>query len=195
MDFSDRLACIMQIKGLNNNQLSQLLGLHHEFIRTYLNGSRKPKRDMIFKMAQALQLSSFLLDDNDFGVLFLETEGNMIALIMELIKLNLITVTGKRDKTGHIKPGLFTMHLTKQLAVYFLHNSDGSNPLWDTKLYSKENPYYGLRLNRKDYPELEDHLINWLFLYENGSKEEADRLQLECALTLRHSTTQKTPDA
>lgn len=94
MDFNDETAAarvgarirkIRSEKGLSQAELGEMVGLTADRIQKYENGARKPKTDLLKKIAEALQVSTLALVDpvttNYYGALFamfeLENTFNM----------------------------------------------------------------------------------------------------------------------
>ena len=94
MDFNDETAAarvgarirrIRSEKGLSQAELGEMVGLTADRIQKYENGARKPKSDLLKRIAEALQVSTLALVDpvttNHFGALFamfeLESTFNM----------------------------------------------------------------------------------------------------------------------
>ncbi len=63
--WSDKVKELMDIKKINQKELSQLSGITEASVSRYLTGDRTPRMDIIINFAKALGVSvEYLLDDN-----------------------------------------------------------------------------------------------------------------------------------
>lgn len=77
-----RIRAIRTKKGMSQAELGELIGLNADRVQKYENGARKPKADMLKKIASALEVSTLALTDpvvtNYIGAMyaFFEMEKN-----------------------------------------------------------------------------------------------------------------------
>ena len=77
-----RIRAIRTKKGMSQAELGELIGLNADRVQKYENGARKPKADMLKKIASALEVSALALTDpvvtNYIGAMyaFFEMEKN-----------------------------------------------------------------------------------------------------------------------
>lgn len=77
-----RIRAIRTKKGMSQAELGELIGLNADRVQKYENGARKPKTDMLKKIASALEVSTLALTDpvvtNYIGAMyaFFEMEKN-----------------------------------------------------------------------------------------------------------------------
>ena len=95
MTFDERLASIMEVKKMSGYQLAMDLDVQRERVRAYLNGTRKPKPEMIVRLAEALDISSSLLDPTNFGHLVAKTSRDGFAIVERLCDLGIVEIDGK----------------------------------------------------------------------------------------------------
>lgn len=107
MDFPERLAALRKDKGLTQNALADLAGVHVAQIRRYEGGDSQPTLDVVRKLAVALSVSADMLvfdkdergPDDDLKLQFeavsrLEPEERKI--IKELIEGMIIKYESRR---------------------------------------------------------------------------------------------------
>lgn len=100
LTFDERLKLIRNVRNLNQSQLCELTAIPLNTLKRYESGERTPKQEQVEKIAKGLRIPSFLLDDSNYGYIELETKGDLIALILEGIKRNLISIN---DYKGTLK--------------------------------------------------------------------------------------------
>ena len=63
--WSQKVKELMEVKGINQKELSQLSGITEASVSRYLNGDRTPRMDIIINFARALGVSvEYLLVDD-----------------------------------------------------------------------------------------------------------------------------------
>ena len=83
-----RIRAIRTKKGMSQAELGELIGLNADRVQKYENGARKPKADMLKKIASALEVSTLALTDpvvtNYIGAMyaFFEMEKNYNLKVM-----------------------------------------------------------------------------------------------------------------
>lgn len=61
MSFSKRLAAIRKARGLTQQQMSEVIGIHLSQVKRYESGDTQPSLDVLRKIALALNISADLL--------------------------------------------------------------------------------------------------------------------------------------
>ena len=82
-----RMRVIRQARGLTQKQLGELVGLSADRIQQYENGQRKAKKDLLWRIADALNVNVRALQDP----ISLDAEGVMYALF-EMQRLHRLTL-------------------------------------------------------------------------------------------------------
>lgn len=69
MSFSKRLAAIRKARGLTQQQMSEVIGIHLSQVKRYESGDTQPSLDVLRKIALALNISADLLlfEENERG--------------------------------------------------------------------------------------------------------------------------------
>ncbi|MCR5429959.1 MAG: helix-turn-helix domain-containing protein [Eubacterium sp.] len=66
MKWQDKVNDLMKERGINQKQLSQLSGITESSISRYLNGSQRPRIDIIINIAEALHVETdYFLEDKE----------------------------------------------------------------------------------------------------------------------------------
>ena len=55
--FADRIKSLMEMRGLSKSQLAKLCGINKSNITRYCNGSYEAKQDVIYRIAEKLNIS------------------------------------------------------------------------------------------------------------------------------------------
>ncbi len=78
-------------------EVADLLDIPRQTYGRYESDYRNPKHDQIIKFAKFYGISSFFLCDNDFSYIRAETTGDVLALIIENIKLGILVLHGELE--------------------------------------------------------------------------------------------------
>jgi transcriptional regulator with XRE-family HTH domain len=65
MKFAERLKEVMEIRKMNQSELSALTGIGKPSISQYLSGKNEPKHDKMKKLAEALEVTESWLTGNE----------------------------------------------------------------------------------------------------------------------------------
>lgn len=87
------------LKGMTQEELATLTGIHVVLIRRYEAGDRKPKFEQLQVIADALGIGV-----TEFIDLRFEKVSDVSSLILQMESQNLLKITGKRDKKGNCVP-------------------------------------------------------------------------------------------
>lgn len=65
MRLSEKLEILIERKGISKTDFAQAVGITYRGLANYLNGTRKPKKDVLNRIAEQLDCTvDFLLNDN-----------------------------------------------------------------------------------------------------------------------------------
>ena len=103
MNFGERLQLIHETKHISQRQLALQIGMAPENVQRYKSTGSTPKTERITDFSVALNISSFLLEESNWGYVPLETKGDLIALIIEGIKRGLIAVEDSDKDDLHLE--------------------------------------------------------------------------------------------
>jgi len=69
MSFSKRLAAVRKERGLTQQQMSEVIGIHLSQVKRYESGDTQPSLEVLRKIALALNISAdmLLFDENERG--------------------------------------------------------------------------------------------------------------------------------
>jgi transcriptional regulator with XRE-family HTH domain len=101
-----RIRFFRERRGLTQRQLGEAAGILEATIRKYEIGQRNPKPDQIAKIADALGVTP-----NALAPVQIETDADVISLILAIDDLIGIRFDGKKDSKGKIDPKTLTLHI------------------------------------------------------------------------------------
>lgn len=81
-------------------EVADLLDIPRQTYGRYESDYRNPKHDQIIEFAKFYGISSFFFCDNDFSYIQTETSGDVLALIIENIKLGVLVLHGEPESDG-----------------------------------------------------------------------------------------------
>ena len=93
-------------RGMTQKQLGEASGILEATVRKYEIGQRNPKPDQIAKIAEALGVTPNALAPPN-----IETDADVISLILAIDDIVGITFDGKKDSKGKIDPETLTLHI------------------------------------------------------------------------------------
>ena len=104
----NRIRKIRMARGLSQAELGELVGLNADRIQKYENGARKPKADMLKKIASSLEVSSLSLID--------PVTTNELSAMFAMFEME-STFNMKIEKTGddHVPGMCLTIEFTEPL--------------------------------------------------------------------------------
>jgi transcriptional regulator with XRE-family HTH domain len=106
MHIGKRIKFYRERRGLTQKQLGEEAGIIEATIRKYEIGQRNPKPDQIKLIADALNVTP-----NALSPVEIETDADVISLILAIEDKVGITFDGKKDCKGHIDPKTLTLHI------------------------------------------------------------------------------------
>lgn len=66
MDWKEKVADLMDHRGINQKQLAQLSGITESSVSRYLHSDKRPRMDIVVNFAKALHVETeYLLDENE----------------------------------------------------------------------------------------------------------------------------------
>ena len=101
-----RIRLFRERRGLTQKQLGEMSGIIEATIRKYEIGQRNPKPDQVAKIAEALGVTPYALTPTR-----IETDADVISLILAIDELIGVTFDGKKDSKGKIDPKTLTLHI------------------------------------------------------------------------------------
>jgi transcriptional regulator with XRE-family HTH domain len=101
-----RIKFFRERRGLTQKQLGEAAGLLEATVRKYEIEQRNPKPDQIKKIADALGITAYALSGFD-----IETDADVIAMILAIEEKVGIKFDGKKDGKGKIDPKTLTLHI------------------------------------------------------------------------------------
>jgi transcriptional regulator with XRE-family HTH domain len=101
-----RIRFFRERRGLTQKQLGTAAGIIEATVRKYEIGQRNPKPDQIKLIADALGVTPTAL-----APIGIETDADVISLILAIDDKIGITFDGKKDSKGKIDPKTLTLHI------------------------------------------------------------------------------------
>jgi transcriptional regulator with XRE-family HTH domain len=129
-----RIRFFRERRGLTQKQLGEEAGIIEATVRKYEIGQRNPKPDQIKLIADALCVTP-----NALSPVEIETDADIISLILAIDDRIGITFDGKKDSKGHIYPKTLTLHID-DLFVNDALARYGSGKNYLTKLQNQDVP-------------------------------------------------------
>ena len=168
MDFNDETAAsrvggrirkIRTEKGLSQTELGELVGLTADRIQKYENGARKPKTDLLKKIAAALGVSTLALVD--------PTTTNYIGAMFAMFELE-NTFNMKIEKTGEgHAPGMcLTVDFRDSLYEYMKE--------W-YKVYTQTQSELEVASSDDEREEIMKSYHNWEWTFPQGIVDKKER--------------------
>lgn len=105
--------------GITQLRLAELSGIHPVSIRKYETDKMIPGPEQISRIADALAISYNVLASSDDRLFRLETEGDVMGLLITLCKEGIIDLTGERDENNHITHESLRIVIEEKIAKLF----------------------------------------------------------------------------
>lgn len=93
MEFSERLKIIRKARGLTQENVAELAGISYHGYQKYEYGERVPTILNQRKISQALGANTFLINEDVLAPFKCETKGDLIGILIELLKIGVIEIT------------------------------------------------------------------------------------------------------
>ena len=118
MEISERLKIIRKARGLTQENVAQLVGMSYQGYIKCEHGDRIPSMAIQEKMCSALSVNSFLISNSNWSCVKCETKGDLIGILIELLKIGVIEITDS-DSGKAITAGKERLFFKSTLASYF----------------------------------------------------------------------------
>ena len=106
MTIGEKIKYLRKQKGVTQTELSKLTGIHQVSITKYEKGKMIPQPDQLQKIVDALDVSPIIFFEyNNFKV---ETQGDLIGLLINLCKSRVLMVKGRRGRNSALVPNTVT---------------------------------------------------------------------------------------
>jgi transcriptional regulator with XRE-family HTH domain len=129
-----RIKLFRERKKMTQKQLGEAAGIIEATVRKYEIGQRNPKPEQIKLIAEALGVTP-----NALAPVEIETDADVISLILAIDDKIGITFDGKKDSKGHIDTKTLTLHID-DLFVNDALAKWGSGKNYLSKLQSQDVP-------------------------------------------------------
>lgn len=117
MTIGEKIKYLRKQKGLTQTELSALTGIHQVSITKYEKGKMIPQPDQLQKIVEALGVSPMIFFESaSFKV---ETCGDLMGLLINLCKSNVLVVRGKRDRNSALIPNTVTFEFAPIISKRF----------------------------------------------------------------------------
>lgn len=125
MTIGEKIKYFRTNRGITQGQLAMLSGIHHVAIRKYETNVNEPQPTQIEKIAEALDISPFALSDIEYRMK-LENSSDIVGLILQLCKHNIMTFEGDRLADNSLDPKTAHLLFDDYFAGVFASSSFGS---------------------------------------------------------------------
>lgn len=155
----DRIRKIRTEKGLSQTELGEMVGLTADRIQKYENGARKPKADLLKKIAAALDVSPLALTD--------PVTTNYIGAMYAMFELE-NTFNMKIEKSGEDETPAM------RLTVDFQHHMYEYMKEW-YEMYSQIQSELEVASSDEEREEIIKSYHNWQWSYPQGIIDKTER--------------------
>lgn len=101
MTIGEKIKTYRKYRGITQDELAKLSGIHPVSIRKYETDKMEPQPQQIEKIANALNISYSALGDS-YTISRMETVGDLVGLILILAKTNILEFVGEKNIYGFI---------------------------------------------------------------------------------------------
>lgn len=120
MTIGERIRYCRKRVNITQSKLAELTEIHPVSIRKYETNKMQPQPAQIKRIAAALGVSYYVLTGSfDPGSVVLETDGDLMSLLIVLLNSKVLLIDGKRENDYHILPENIHIHVNTLLASYF----------------------------------------------------------------------------
>ena len=92
MNIGEQIKYMRKKRKITQNQLAEMTGIHPVTIRKYETDRLQPKKEQVDKIADALSVSPLAFGEFNSNVIHLETEGDLMGLLIMLYKSKVIHI-------------------------------------------------------------------------------------------------------
>ena len=150
MNIGEQIKYMRKKRKITQNQLAEMTGIHPVTIRKYETDRLQPKKEQVDKMADALSVSPLAFGEFNSNVIRLETEGDLMGLLIMLYKSKVIHVHAPEADD---QDAAF-VEFSPLLSYYFsLKENKKNTPLKDGSL-------------RFENSDMQKDFITWARLYD-----------------------------
>lgn len=118
LTIGDRIKYFRKRRSLTQAELADITGIHPVSIRKYETNKMLPQLQQIEKIAEALGVNSGAISGSQMNI-HLETEGDLMGLLMNWHKSGILTVQGERGEKGMISAASARFVLAPVFGEYF----------------------------------------------------------------------------
>ena len=104
LTIADRIRYYRKQRGLTQTELAELAGVHPVSIRKYETNKMRPQAAQMERVAHALQVNCSAIRGVRSEIVHLDTEGNLMGLLMEWHKSGIMRIEGERDENQTLIP-------------------------------------------------------------------------------------------
>lgn len=122
MTIGEKIKYLRKQKGVTQTELSKLTGIHQVSITKYEKGKMIPQPDQLQKIVDALDVSPIIFFEyNNFKV---ETQGDLIGLLINLCKSRVLMVKGRRGRNSALVPNTVTFEFAPIISKRFAGSAE-----------------------------------------------------------------------
>ena len=120
MTIGERIRYCRKRVNITQSKLAELTEIHPVSIRKYETNKMQPQPAQIKRIAVALGVSYYVLTGSfEPGSIVLETDGDLMSLLIVLLNSKVLLIDGKREDDYHIFPENIHIRVNTLLAPYF----------------------------------------------------------------------------
>ena len=120
MTIGERIRYCRKRVNITQSKLAELTEIHPVSIRKYETNKMQPQPAQIKRIAAALGVSYYVLTGSfEPGSIVLETDGDLMSLLIVLLNSKVLLIDGKREDDYHIFPENIHIRVNTLLAPYF----------------------------------------------------------------------------
>ena len=138
MTIGEKIKYFRKRIGITQAKLAELSGIQPVSIRKYEINKMVPQAAQIDRLAEALGVSSFALAGFENNIR-LETVGDIMGLMIMLIKTKIVSVNGEREESGMINADTVSFVINPFITNFFAAKSDKTELSANTLLYYLKN--------------------------------------------------------
>ena len=120
MTIGERIRYCRKRVNITQSKLAELTEIHPVSIRKYETNKMQPQPAQIKRIAAALGVSYYVLTGSfEPGSVVLETDGDLMRLLIVLLNSKVLLIDGKREADYHILPENIHIRVNQLLEPYF----------------------------------------------------------------------------
>lgn len=132
MTIGERIRYCRKRVNITQSKLAELTEIHPVSIRKYETNKMQPQPAQIKRIAAALGVSDYVLTGSfEPDSVVLETDGDLMGLLIFLLNSKVLLIDGKREDDYHILPENIHIRANTLLAPYFgVSPTDEHHPIF-----------------------------------------------------------------